>query len=299
MGLIRIPVADVRSASGTLPSSLDYDPLEETQLLYNEPVEILAESGDWVKIRALEQMEFSHSNAWEGYPGWVLKGAVLPVRNLKEPKFVVKKRIGRLFAKPDPESAYTELSMGTKLAATDEQQNGFWKVKTAEGKTAWVPKNDVRLLAVLPDEYARRLILESASELLGDPYFWGGRSAHMMDLKNQVTAVDCSGLVNLAYRVAGIDIPRDSFEQHLKAVKIKKSELQMGDLIFSASKDQPEKISHVAIFVDSNYVIEAPQTGEIVRKITFEQKYGAPFDRIWDETPVADRVLYFGTYFSK
>jgi hypothetical protein len=43
-GRIAVPVADVRAASGSLPNSFDYDPRQETQLLYGDPVLVLEES---------------------------------------------------------------------------------------------------------------------------------------------------------------------------------------------------------------------------------------------------------------
>ena len=289
MGLINSPVADLRSSSGTLPQSLDYDPLEESQLLYNEPVKILEESGDWLRVEAPEQREFTHTGAWQGYPGGVVKSSVTLVSKIVPPNLVVKKKTGTL--RPEPLDSWEipglALSIGTKLNAWDaKEKNGFWKIKTAEGKAAWIKKDEVRLLITPPEEFARRIILDSGEAFLGDLYFWGGRSAPAEETPG-VRAVDCSGLVNLSYRVAGMDIPRDSREQYMAARKIKKEDLKPGDLIFSASKDDPEKVTHVALSVDSMTVLEAPSTGLAVRKTDFDKKYGP------------DPVVYFGTFFGK
>ncbi len=83
----------------------------------------------------------------------------------------------------------------------------------------------------------------------------------------------------------------------MKARKIKKDRLKMGDLVFAASKENPNKVSHVAIYIEGDWMIEAPRTGETVHKITFEQKFGAPLEQMIDGEPVGDRVLHFGTYF--
>lgn len=279
LGLLNIPVADLRSSSGALPHGLDYDPLEESQILYNEPVEILEESGGWLRVEAPEQKEFTHKNAWQGYPGWILKSAVARADKILPPNLVIKTKTGTLRDKPSPENLGLKLSMGTKLLSEKgKEKNGFWKIRTPESKAAWIKKDEVRLLITPPEEFARRIIVESGEQLLGDPYFWGGRSAN---------AVDCSGLVNLAYRVAAIEIPRDSHEQYMAAKKIPKEELKPGDLIFSASKEKPEKVTHVAIFVDSTTILEAPKTGKTVRKIEFDKKYGP------------DSVIYFGTFFGQ
>ena len=242
-GVVCVSVADVRSATGAIPATLNYDPQEETQLLYGEGVEIFDHQGEWLKIGAVEQPEFSHNRRWESYPGWVKKDAILKIKRPPDMKFVVKTKSSRIHDRPDFKSSFLPVSMGTKLDVTGDSKKGFWKVRKVDGDTGWIAMDEVRLLTPpLPESFTRKMITDSASELLGDPYFWGGRSANLPDLANQVTAVDCSGLVNLAYRVAGIDIPRDSYEQYQKSRKIKKEELKTGDLIFSGPKDDPNKI---------------------------------------------------------
>jgi len=278
-GLVQVPVADVRAASGTLPKSFEYDPLQETQLLYNEVVQIFEESGEWLKVEGFEQKEFTHQDAWQGYPGWVLKKSVLPSDKIIPPNLVIKTKTAVLRKRPAAKSTGMTLSMGTKLLSPrGKQKKGFWEIKPVAGGKAWIDKNEVRLLVAPSEEATRKMILESGMRLLGEPYFWGGMS---------YAAVDCSGFTHLAYRVAGIDIPRDSHEQFMMARKIKKEDLRPGDLIFSASKEKPDKVIHVAIFVDSTSILEAPKTGEVVRTIEFDKKYGP------------DAVLHFGTYFGQ
>ena len=58
--------------------------------------------------------------------------------------------------------------------------------------------------------------------------------------------MDCSGLVNLAYRAAGLDIPRDAHEQFLRAKPV--NALQPGDLIFLSERQNPKRIVHVMLY---------------------------------------------------
>ncbi len=297
IGVVSVAVADVRKTSGTLPQSLEYDADQETQLLYGEIINIVEESGDWVRIEAIEQEEFSHNQRWQGYPGWVKKTCVMPIK-VPERNFVVQKKATTLFGKPRIEKPIIVLSMGTELYATDQLKNGYRKVRLVIGSSAWVPNADVRSIKHESEEsWERSKIVEAASELMGDPYFWGGRAAHIPEIKPQMSAVDCSGLTHLAYRVAGKRIPRDSLEQFMKAKKIKKEALKMGDLIFVASREKPDKISHVAIYIQGDTMIEAPRTGEFVHKITFQEKFGVPLEQITDGEPAGDRMIYFGSYF--
>ena len=138
-----------------------------------------------------------------------------------------------------------------------------------------------------------------SARIAGDLYFWGGRSAKISELSAQVTAVDCSGLVQLAYRVAGMDVPRDSLEQYMKATPVTRDGLKKGDLIFSADKEKPGKVSHVAMFVEDDTLIEAPKTGQTVHKTTFKVKFGTELKDIESGSVVGTRIIYFGTYFNQ
>jgi cell wall-associated NlpC family hydrolase len=65
------PVVNVRSKPIPHNGKYEYDPFQETQMEQGEPVLVLERQGDWVRIEAPEQSEFSHHKRWEGYPGWV------------------------------------------------------------------------------------------------------------------------------------------------------------------------------------------------------------------------------------
>jgi cell wall-associated NlpC family hydrolase len=133
-------------------------------------------------------------------------------------------------------------------------------------------------------------ILTTAQSAIGVPYLWGGLSQQ---------GIDCSGLVHLAYREYGMTIPRDAHEQWMKARPIKRVELKPADLIFSAKADNPKTITHVALYAGDGQIIEAPQAGLAVRKISFKEKYGKALDEVESGDRVGDRVIYFGSYLPK
>lgn len=91
-------------------------------------------------------------------------------------------------------------------------------------------------------------------------------------------------------------IPRDAHEQWMKAKPIKRAALQPADLIFSAKADNPKTITHVALYAGDGLIIEAPQTGMAVRKISFKEKYGKALDEVESGDRVGERIVYFGSY---
>lgn len=100
-------------------------------------------------------------------------------------------------------------------------------------------------------------VIAAAKSALGIPYKWGGN-----DLK---TGVDCSGLVQQAYKAAGIDIPRTTYDQ-IKAADIVSSDLSKavpGDLLFRGSNGGYP--SHVGMYIGNGQYIHAPRTGDVVK----------------------------------
>jgi len=96
-----------------------------------------------------------------------------------------------------------------------------------------------------------------AERQLGKPYLWGGTGPD---------AFDCSGLVMMAYRAAGIDIPRTSEEQWLWGHQVGPGHVQPGDLVFFAGSDgTPASPGHVGLVIGHGLMIEAYATGFPIR----------------------------------
>lgn len=143
----------------------------------------------------------------------------------------------------------------------------------------------------------RKNILFEAARHIGSSYLWGGRSLYDSTYKETSTGVDCSGLVSWAFYRSGILVPRDSHEQFMKARRIEPAAMKPGDLIFLAATDKPEKVVHVMIYAGGEDVIEAPQTGETVRRIALKDRVGVPFASLKNGGTFGDRIVYCGTFF--
>jgi cell wall-associated NlpC family hydrolase len=89
----------------------------------------------------------------------------------------------------------------------------------------------------------------------------------------------------MAYRSAGISLPRTTFQQVLVGTPVYDlGQLQPGDLLFIAGGDgTPTDPGHVGMYIGSGLVIEAPETGEPIM-IT-------PLAGYWQQNTVAIRRI--------
>jgi len=269
------------------------DPMQESQLLFNEVVAVRGERGEWLAVEALEQ-EKCVSGTWQGYPGWVQRKDVAPCDGPGAYNCVVRGAFTVVRASPSAEGmAVFPLSLGTRLLLTEEQ-GGFAGFAMEGGKTGWVPKRD---LAPMPagGPATGAEIAGLARLFLGTPYLWGGRSMPMPWGAGPPMGVDCSGLVNLALRAAGIDVPRNAQDQCKKAAPIEAGALRAGDLVFLAKSGGADLVSHVMIYLGGGEIIEAAETGRAVCISMLSQRLGADLEGLAEgRAPGAAKKVYFG-----
>ena len=109
-----------------------------------------------------------------------------------------------------------------------------------------------------------------AEAQIGKPYLFGGTGPD---------AFDCSGLVMMAYRAAGVNIARTSQQQWLTLPHVPANKVLPGDLVFFAGSDgTPTAPGHVGLVISKNTMIEAYATGTPVRVSTFGTAQSPPGD---------------------
>jgi cell wall-associated NlpC family hydrolase len=93
--------------------------------------------------------------------------------------------------------------------------------------------------------------LRAAATRLGKPYVWGASGPN---------SFDCSGLTSWAFNRAGVTLPRSSSAQSTVGRSVSWSDMQPGDLVFYYSP-----VSHVGIYAGGGKMINAPQSGDVVK----------------------------------
>ena len=107
-----------------------------------------------------------------------------------------------------------------------------------------------------------KLYLEAA-RWIGTPYRSGGSS---------IQGTDCTGLTTGIYKhVYGITLPRTTEEQKNTGVKIGKSKLKEGDLVFFTSNRKRRRVAHAGIYLkDKKFIHASSSKGVIVSSLNEE-----------------------------
>jgi cell wall-associated NlpC family hydrolase len=125
-------------------------------------------------------------------------------------------------------------------------------------------------------------VVNAALAWLGTTYAWGGgdgngptlgiRDGGVADAYGDYMKVgfDCSGLALYAWAQVGISLPHYSGYEYFSGQHVPVDQLQPGDLVFYANNtSDPSTIHHVAIYMGNNQIVEAPESGSVVRINTF------------------------------
>jgi cell wall-associated NlpC family hydrolase len=102
-----------------------------------------------------------------------------------------------------------------------------------------------------------RTVLNWAYSKLGTPYLYGGTGPRY----------DCSGFVMMAWRQAGVSLPRVVPDQFNATRRVARSDLQPGDLVFF------DGLGHVGIYVGGGKFIHSPHTGDVVKVTSLSGYY--------------------------
>lgn len=116
----------------------------------------------------------------------------------------------------------------------------------ATGLTACASPGDRRAAMASADNGVMQQVVEVARKQQGRPYRYGGASP---------SGFDCSGLVQYAYRQAGIEVPRTTREQYRSVRRLHVHQLEPGDLVFFNTRTV--RATHVGIYLGDGRFVHA------------------------------------------
>lgn len=124
-------------------------------------------------------------------------------------------------------------------------------------KISALPRWDRAGFDAAPLEPRARTALAFAYAQVGKRYCWGGTGP---------SCFDCSGLVQAAWRAAGVRIPRTSAEQGRALTQVRFEEMQPGDILWWPH--------HVGLYAGNGEMIDAyhSRAGVVRRRLAVPRK---------------------------
>ena len=189
-----------------------------SQLLFGEIVKIHSVSGPWVEVTTL----------LDDYKGFVDSKHLLPLSDEDtlnwQGTYTIHHNINKQIYTPWGKQS---ISCGSFIGSSPSFKIGDYSFECPTDA----------------QELNRDIVL---ANLINTPYLWGGKSSF---------GIDCSGLSQLFFRLSGINLPRDAYQQAEIGKAITFGNHQKNDLAFFENKDG--KIIHVGIIQENNNIIHA------------------------------------------
>jgi cell wall-associated NlpC family hydrolase len=218
--------------------------------------------GDTVKVLKTEKdaagVDWCRIETPDTYQGWVVASSLRPLKPGDKPYastgkvFVVSALLANTYREPDV-TAHKPVKVApiSAILEISAERNERWlEVTLPCGAKAFVQRGDGDVREA-PWTWPRRPAADTvglSKRFLGINYLWAGTSP---------LGFDCSGFVQLLYKMSGVPILRDADIQMTKSglLEVPKGQEQAGDLVFFGRAI--DRISHVGMMIDGENFINA------------------------------------------
>lgn len=197
-----------------------------SQLLFGETLEILEEKDEWFKVKS----------TYDNYEGWLTHHLVQPIdeATATAPQPYVTTGLLNPLTLPN---GLLNLPMGSTLTGYNEETRLLWddlhKYHGTFRNTTNAFKED--------------LLWKTIQPWLNAPYLWGGRT---------FMGVDCSGFVQVVFKVLGIPMQRDAYQQATEGSPVEDiAHAKTGDVAFFQNENG--RITHVGIVLGGDTIVHA------------------------------------------
>lgn len=202
-----------------------------SQLLFGETFTILKEQHQWLEIKCTH----------DAYIGWIDRKQCLPLSPTDYDKILMGERcfttdtVNEIVFR----GKHTPILWGSTLPCCKAKQGSighfpyqYYGDTVPATKSGWAHSEK---------------IIEHALLFINAPYLWGGRS---------MFGIDCSGFTQLVFKVAGINLQRDAYQQAQQgSMVLLPDHILPTDLLFFDNASG--KITHVGIALGNGKLIHA------------------------------------------
>lgn len=246
--------------------------------------ESMGKLSDGTRVAILNETDGWYKIAYDGKTGYMSSDYVVsqPIMNIECGGAKVTTSVLNMRSGPGTENSIVTKLYEGNIAKIIGINNAWFKVQYG-GQTGYISPDYVEIVkysgstasstsSVSTGSYAstaaasgtRQQIVDYAATLLGCKYVYGG---------NSPSGFDCSGYVKYVFSHFGVNLSRTSASQYSNSVRISKSELNIGDLVFFSQTRGSSKVGHVGIYVGGGQFIHAASPGKGVRYDSLSDSY--------------------------
>lgn len=204
-----------------------------SQLLFGDLVKVLSSKDEWLKIEILS----------DKYLCWVDRNQITLLtakdfKSITQAKCSISEDVLAPVKKINSNELFP-IPLGSRIYGYQTKNSTF-----SIGIEKFEIHGSVRSIS---KKVNRKNIVQDALLYLNSPYLWGGKTP---------MGIDCSGFVQMVYRLNGVELPRDAYQQaEIGQALSFIEEAEEGDLAFF--DNEAGKIIHVGIILKNHRIIHS------------------------------------------